>query len=203
MKCSGFVLRVSELMICREAASRHQKTASPSQKPTSTSNKTVSQAVLIQKQSYPGSTGTSLPSSKQHPRGQKGMGLLCSSCHIAALTRSRHNRVLKSFQNHPRPLENGNEGKKNKKLDILLESESSLLPNDCEPRRRVTSARAALTRSSTGFRLESGAKSTSCKTARSEKILRGASHQKSLDKGIGYGSITPESRFEQCMLLLI
>ncbi|KAL8909885.1 MAG: hypothetical protein Q9171_004798 [Xanthocarpia ochracea] len=61
---------------------------------------------------------------------------------------------------------NGNEDKENEKLDIPhLESKSSLLGSDCEPPRRVTSARAALTRSSTGSRLESGEKSTSSKTA--------------------------------------
>ena len=36
-ECSGFVLRVSELIICREAAPRHQETANLSQKPTSAS----------------------------------------------------------------------------------------------------------------------------------------------------------------------
>ncbi|KAI4223763.1 MAG: hypothetical protein L6R40_008489 [Gallowayella cf. fulva] len=116
----------------------------------------------------------------------------------------KHRSARKPSTNHPHPLENGNEGKENKKLDIPhLEPKSSLLRSDCEPRRRVTSARAALTRSSTRFRLEGGEKSTSSKTARSEKILRAASHQKSWDKGIGCGSITPESRFEQCTLLLI
>ena len=45
MKYSGFILQVYKLIICRKAASRHPKTASPSQKPTSTSHKTVSQAV--------------------------------------------------------------------------------------------------------------------------------------------------------------
>jgi hypothetical protein len=68
VKCSGFVLQLSELIICRKAAPRRQETANPSQKPTSASNTTVSQAVLIQKPSYPGSAGTSIPSSKQYPR---------------------------------------------------------------------------------------------------------------------------------------
>ncbi|MCJ1242564.1 hypothetical protein MMC14_010573, partial [Varicellaria rhodocarpa] len=41
----------------------------------------------------------------------------------------------KSFTNPSRPLENGVEGKKNKKLDIsLLESESSLLLSDYRSR---------------------------------------------------------------------
>jgi hypothetical protein len=63
-----FDLIVSELIICREAAPRHQETASPSQQPTSTSNTAVSQATFIRKQSHPGSAGTSLSSSKQQPR---------------------------------------------------------------------------------------------------------------------------------------
>lgn len=86
IKYSGFILWVSELIICREAVSRHQKTANPSQKPTFTSNTAVLQAVLIQKQSYPESAGTSFPFSKQHPRGQKSMCLLCFSYHVVVLT---------------------------------------------------------------------------------------------------------------------
>ena len=214
---SGFILQVSELIIYRKAASRHQKTASPSQKPTSTSNTTVSQAILIQKQSYPGSTGTSLPSSKQHPRGQRSMCPHCSSYHVVALTCLRHYNARKPFTNPPHPLENGNKGKKNKKLEIPhLEPKSSLLRSDYKlplravstrkdhiRRRQVTSARAALTRSSIGFGLESGEESTSNKIVKSEKISRGASHRKNLTKGFGYKSITPESRSEQCTLLLI
>ncbi|KAL8856219.1 MAG: hypothetical protein Q9178_007184 [Gyalolechia marmorata] len=124
--------------------------------------------------------------------------------HLQQVTSPSGDNARKPSTNHPRPFENGNEDKENEKLDIPhLESKSSLLRSDCEPRWRVTSARAALTRSSTGSRLESGEKSTSSKTARSEKILRGASPQKSWDKVIGYGSTTPESRFEQCTLLLI
>ena len=204
MKYSGFTSWVSELIICREAVSRHQKTASPSQKPTSTSNTTVSQAVFIQEQLYPGSAGTSFPSSKQHPRGQKSMRPYCFSYHVVALTCLRDHSARKPSINRPHPLENGNEDKKNK-LDIPLffELRNNLLQSDCEPRWRVTSARSALTHSSIGFRLESGEKSTSNKTARSENILRGASHQKSWDKKIGYGSMIPENGFEQCTLLLI
>ena len=86
MKYSGFIFWLSELIICREAASRHQRTASPSQKPTSTSNTTVSQAVFIQEQLYPGSAGTSFPSSKQHPRGQRSICPYCFSYHVLALT---------------------------------------------------------------------------------------------------------------------
>lgn len=37
-----YILRMSELIICRKAASKHQTTASPSKKPTFTSNTTVS-----------------------------------------------------------------------------------------------------------------------------------------------------------------
>lgn len=127
----------------------------------------------------------------------------------------RHHSARKPSLN--RPLENGDEGKKNKKLSIpLLDPESSVLRSDCKPRfravltrkhlirhRRVTSAMAAPTRSSTGFRLKCGEKSTSNQIARSEKTSRGASHQKKPDKGIGYGSITPESRSGKCTLLLI
>lgn len=83
VKYSGFLLHVSELIICRNAASRHPKTSSPSQKPTSASNTTVSQAIVIQEQSRPGSVGTSLPSSKQYSRGQKKICAL-----IASLTMS-------------------------------------------------------------------------------------------------------------------
>ena len=171
---------MSELIICREAASRHQKTASLSQKPTSTSNTTVSQAVFIQEQLYQGSAGTSFPSSKQYARGQKSMRLYCFSYHVVALTCLRNHSARKPSINHPHPLENENEDKKNKLgIPLFFELGSNLLQSDCEPPRRVTSARSALTRSSIGFRLEGGEKSTSNKTARSESILRGASHQKS------------------------
>ena len=216
VKYSGFIHWVSKLIICREATPRHQQTASPSQKPTSTSNTAVSQAVLIQKQSHPGSTDTFLPSSKQHPRRQKSMCPHCFSYHVVALTWLRHHNARKPSTNHPHPLENRNEGKKNKNLDIPhLEPKSSLLRSDCKPRlravltrknhircRRGTAARA-LTRSSTGSRLESGGKSTSNKIARSGKISKGASHQKNWDEGIRYRSITPESHSEKCTLLLI
>ena len=137
----------------------------------------------------------------------------CFSYHIVALTWLRHHNARKPSTNHLYPLENGNKGKKNKKLDIAhLEPKSSLLRSDCKSRlravstrknhircRRVTSARA-LTLSSTGSRLESGGKSTSNKIARSGKISRGASHQKNRDEGIGYRSITPENHFEKCRL---
>ena len=146
MKCSGFVLRVSELIICREAASRHQKTASPSQKPTSTSNTTVPQAA-IQKQSHPGSAGPSLPSRKQYPRRQKSMCPHCFSYYVIALTWLRHHSARKPSIKYPRPLENGNEGKKNKKLDVLLlEPKSSLLRSDCKPCLRAVSTRKNLIR---------------------------------------------------------
>ena len=146
MKCSRLVLRVSELIIYREAASRHQKTASPSQKPTSTSNTTVPQAVLNQKQSHPGSAGSSLPSRKQHPRRRKSMCPHCFSYYIIALTWLRHHSARKPSIKHPRPLENGNEGKKNKKLDVLLEPNSSILRSDCKPRLRAVSIRKHLIR---------------------------------------------------------
>ncbi|KAI4224380.1 MAG: hypothetical protein L6R40_008447 [Gallowayella cf. fulva] len=45
----------------KEAASRHQETTSRSQKHTPASDRKPSQAIHIQKQSYPGSAGTSLP----------------------------------------------------------------------------------------------------------------------------------------------
>lgn len=67
VKCSDFIFWLSELIICREAASRHQKSESSSQKPSSTSNTAVSQAVSIQEQLYSESAGTSFPSGKQHP----------------------------------------------------------------------------------------------------------------------------------------
>ena len=84
MKCSAFTSWLSELIIGRKAVSRHQKTRNPSQKPTSTSNTTVSQAVSVQEQLYPRSAGTSFPSSKQHPRGQKSMRPYCFSSHVVA-----------------------------------------------------------------------------------------------------------------------
>ena len=138
-------------------------------------------------------------------------------CDIVALTPSRHSRVLKSFQSHPRPLENGNEGKKNKKLEIPLpEAKCSGLRSDCKPRlqaastrknyirrRRLTSPRAALRRLSTGLRLEGGERSTSNKIAKSGKISRGASHQKNWDKKISYRNITLENHSEKCTLFLI
>ena len=200
MKYSAFTSWLSELIICREAVSRHQKTANPSQKSTSTSNTTVSQAVSVHEQLYSRSAGTSFPSSKQHPRGQKGMRPYYFSSHIVALTCLRDHSARKPSINRPHPLENGNEDKKNQlNIPPFFELRNNLLQSDCELRRRVTSARSALTRSSIGFRLDSGEKSTSNKTARSENILRGASHQKSWDKE-SYVSMTSENRFEQCTL---
>ena len=105
------------------------------------------------------------------------MRLYCFSYHVVALTCLRNHSARKPSINHLYPLENENEDKKNK-LDIPLffELGSNLLQSDCEPRRRVILARSALTHSSIGFRVEGGEKSTSNKTARSENILRGASH---------------------------
>ena len=57
--------------------------------------------------------------------------------------------------------------------------------------------KAALTRSNIRFRLKSGEKNILNKIVRLKKILRRASHQKNLDKGIGYRSITLESRSEK------
>jgi len=70
---------VFELTIYRETASGHQETASCAQKLTSTSNTTVSQAILIQKQLYPGSTDIPLPSNNQHP-GHKSTYFFCFIC---------------------------------------------------------------------------------------------------------------------------
>ena len=144
---------------------------------------------------------------------------MCPHCffyYVVVLTWLRHQNARKPSINHLYPLENGNEGKKNKNLDIPhLEPKSSLLRSDCKSRlravstrknhtrcRRVTSARV-LTRSGTGSRLESGGKSTLNKIARSGKISRGASHQKNWDEGICYRSIIPESYSEKYTLLLI
>lgn len=98
MKYSDFILWVSELIICREASSGHQETASPSQKPTSTINTTVSQAIVIRKQSYPGRAGTSLPSSKQSPHKQEGEFFLWPSCHykVDLIEASQHPSILHS-----------------------------------------------------------------------------------------------------------
>lgn len=103
-----------KLTVYREAASRHQETASCAQKPTSTSNTTVSRAVLIPKQSSPGSVDTSIPSSKQPSRGLEGIWSPCLFYHLVVLTWLRHYSARKLFTNHPRPHENGNEGKKKK-----------------------------------------------------------------------------------------
>ena len=84
MKYSGFVLQMPELIICREAAPGYQETASCSQKRTPASDRKPSQAIHIQKQSHPGSAGTSFPSSKQHLQGQKSMCPHCFSYHVVA-----------------------------------------------------------------------------------------------------------------------
>jgi hypothetical protein len=196
---SGFVYQLSELINCRKAASGHQETTSRSQKRTPASDRKPSQAIHIQKQLHWGSTDTSLPSSKQHPRGQKSMCLHCPYYHVVALTRSRHHSARKPSTNRPRPLENGNKGKNNKKLNIpLLGSETSLLRSEFELSlrvvlkrnyirgRRVTPVRTAPTLSNIGFRTEGGVRSTLNKTARSGKISKGASLRKNWNKGIGY-----------------
>jgi len=196
---SGFVYQLSELINCREATSRHQGTTSRSQKRTPSSDRKPSQA------------DTSLPSSKQHPRGQKSMCLHCPYYHVVALTCSRHHSARKPSTNRPRPLGNGNKGKKNKKLNIpLLGSETSLLRSEFElslrvvlkrnyiRRRRVTPVRTVPTLSNIGFRPGGGVRSTSNKTVKSGKISNGASLRKSSNKGIGYRSITPESHSDQC-----
>jgi phage regulator Rha-like protein len=62
------------------------------------------------------------------------MCLHCFSCHIVALIEPRHNTILRFIQNYSRILENENESKKNKKLDIFLfEFETNLLRSDHEP----------------------------------------------------------------------
>ena len=54
------------------------------------------------------------PPASNIPEGRKVWSLIASP-NIAALTWSRHSTVLKSLQNHPRPLENGNESNNNTK----------------------------------------------------------------------------------------
>ena len=163
------------------------------------------------------SAGPSLPSHKQHPRRRKGMCSHCFSHYVVVLTWLRQHSIRKSSTNHPHPLENGNESKKNKKLYIpFLEAKSSLLRSSYKPRlrvvstrknhvrcRRVKSARAVLTHLSIGSRLESGEKSISNRIAKSERISRGASHQKNRDEGIGYRNISQKSYFQKCRLLSI
>ena len=166
---------VFKLTVCREVASR-QQTTSRSQKRTPTGNTATSQAIHIQKWSYPGSTGTSLPSNKQHPQGQKSMCLHCSLCSVIPLTWSRLHSVHRSFTSHRKPRGNGNEGKK---LDIfLLKTETGLLRSDREPRlqaallkkeQQATPVRRTLVRSNIGPRPEGGLRNTSNKTARSGK----------------------------------
>ena len=82
--------------------------------------------------------------------------------------------------NYPRPLKNGNEGKKKKALNVPHPNpKSSLLRSNRKPRlqaistkrnqikyRQVTSVKATLTHSSIRSRLESGKKSTSNKIAK-------------------------------------
>ncbi len=134
----GFVHQLSELINCRETASRHQETTSRSQKRTPASDRKPLQAIHIQKQLYPGSADTSLLSSKQHSRGQKSMCLHCPYYHVVALTCSRHHSARKPSTNRPHPLENENKGKKNKKLNIpLLGSKTSLLRSEFELSLRV------------------------------------------------------------------
>jgi len=142
------------------------------------------------------------------------MCLHCPYYHVVALTCSRHHSARKPSTNRPRPPENGNKGKKNKKLNIpLLGFETSLLRSDFElslqvvlkrnyiRRRRVTPVRTAPTLSNIGFRPEGGVRSTSNKTVRSGKISKGAGLRKSSNKEIAYGSITPESHSDQCTVL--
>ena len=133
-KDQGKVFRVTflevyfELIICRDATPRNQETANPSQKLTPASNPKTPQATVTQDQSCP---GTSLPSSKQHPRRQKRMSLDYFCYYTVALTHSSYSRVLRSFQNHPCPLENGKKDKKNRKLNIPLpEAKSNRPPSD-------------------------------------------------------------------------
>ena len=168
------------------------------------SNRKSSQTIHIQKQSHSGSADPFLPSHKQHFWGQKSMCPHFFSYHVIVLICLRHHSAHKLFTKHSHSLKNGNEGKKNKKLNVFyIILKSSLFSSDYEPHWQVTSVRPALTCFSIGFRLESGEKSTLNKTVRLKKILRGANHQKSWDKGIDYESITSESCFEQCMFLLI
>jgi len=54
-----------------------------------------------------------------------------------------------------------------------------------------------------GFGPGGGVRSTSNKTARSEKTSRGASHRKSSDIRIGCRSITPESHSDQCTVFTL
>ena len=185
----SFILRMSELIICRKAVSEHQTTASPAKKPTFTSNTTVSQAVLV-RGPYPERADISFPFSKHQPQEQKSMYHLGFSDHVVVLTWGRHHSPRKSLTTHRRLLENAYEDK-NKQLDILrLGVKSSVLRSDRIPRlrpastrehhinrRRMTPATAALTHWSTGARLESGQKSTSNKIARSEQISREANHR--------------------------
>ena len=208
----GLILPVSELTICREAAPTHQQTATPSQKPTSTSNPTVSQAVCTQKQSYSPSAGASRPFSEQHPGGQKSMYPHCISYHLIALISLRHHSARKSSLHRLRPLESGNERKKHSKPDLPpLKPLTSLRRSDFEPSlrvvalkryrirgRRVTPTRPALTRSGIGFELGSGLRNTSNKTARSEKILKGESFRRSRQKEIGSKSLKPKNLSDQC-----
>ncbi len=59
---------VFELTVCREAVSRRQKASSHSQKRTFAGNRQPSEAIQIQKQSYPRITDTPLTSDKQRPQ---------------------------------------------------------------------------------------------------------------------------------------
>jgi len=132
------------------------------------------------------------------------MCLHCPYYHVVALTCSRHHSTRKSSTNRPRSLENENKGKKNKKLNIpLLRFETSLrvvLKRNYIRRRRMTPIRTASTLSNIRFRSKGGVRSTSNKTIKSGKISKGASLQKSSNKGIGYESITPKSHLDQCTI---
>ena len=124
----------SELSIIRTATPRNQERAKLAQKLTSASNPKTSQAIFIQEQSYP---RTSLPSSKQYSRPQKRMSLRFFCYYAVTLTPSRHNRVLEPF---PNSLQNGNEGKTNRELNIPLpKAKSSGLRSDGKIRLRIVS----------------------------------------------------------------
>lgn len=75
LKSEGKVLRVHAsaftLTIRRKAPSAHQEAASCSQKPTFTSNTTISQEIFIQKSFRPRNTDASLPSNEQRSCGRE------------------------------------------------------------------------------------------------------------------------------------
>lgn len=121
-QCLGSDDRGGVLGIYLRCWNSPQRSYQPSQSPSERKN--------IQRRA-----GIFFPSYNQRRKGRRRKCLHCSSCHIQALTRLRHNTVLRSIRDNPRLLEHGNKGDKNSNLDIFPHGlETSLRRSDHEPR---------------------------------------------------------------------